>query len=394
MRCRGFLKELLVTKKLLASGLCIGALSCGTQQISYNEYARSMGSTQPPEEDYIPELGLAATQGVIRIKDNTIFKTSTASGSQLSDAEKCDIKAGQEVVFSSVAGKKDGHFQVTLDKAPKGCKFKSGFLYEGHVTVAFSKAFSLTAATDTKLKAKAVDASGLTAAEMCEIKKGSKIHLEGPAQDAEGHHSKITVQVGELTTCSFRTGFVLLQDFENGNSQNADHDFAKVMKHILIWEGGCSDHPNDPGGRTYKGITAERGRMNGWTKDICTMSHDMILDIYRKDYWNKRAVKYSWPLNLAVMNTEVNSGGGRAEKFIVRMKTEKKEGSVQEKAGWFVDQQSEFYRIIANNNPSLRVFLKGWLNRSAHMQDVISGRRSLVEDEMYVVPEHTAKAFE
>ena len=94
------------------------------------------------------------------------------------------------------------------------------------------------------------------------------------------------------------------------------------------------------------------------------------------------------------MNTEVNSGGGRAEKFIVRMKTEKNEGSVQEKASWFIDQQSEFYRIISDRNPSLRVFLKGWLNRSAHMQEVVSGRRSLVEDEMYVVPEHTAKAFE
>ena len=104
------------------------------------------------------------------------------------------------------------------------------------------------------------------------------------------------------------------------------------MKHILKWEGGCSDHPNDPSGRTFMGITTYRARVNGFYDDVCTMPKSMVLEIYKKDYWNNRAKDYPWPMNLAVMNTEVNSGGGRAQQFLDRMISQDITGTVVEKA--------------------------------------------------------------
>ena len=90
-----------------------------------------------------------------------------------------------------------------------------------------------------------------------------------------------------------------------------------------------------------------------------------------------RPYRYIWPLNLAVMNTEVNSGGGRAEEFIKRMAIEVPFETTDTKASWFVDQQTEFYYKIAAANPKLEVFLHGWQNRSDYMQDVIAGVISL-----------------
>ena len=123
------------------------------------------------------------------------------------------------------------------------------------------------------------------------------------------------------------------------------------------------------------------------------MPETRVLEIYKDDYWLTRPHRYPWPLNLAVMNTEENSGGGRAQIFIDRMERDVPNDSVSEKASWFVDQQTAFYYAIANNNSKLRVFLRGWLNRSNYMQDVIAGVISLnghdLEDE-----EGSAKAYE
>lgn len=46
-----------------------------------------------------------------------------------------------------------------------------------------------------------------------------------------------------------------------------ERGFDRALPHVLIHEGGKVDHPKDPGGRTYKGITqrvfnAKRGKSN------------------------------------------------------------------------------------------------------------------------------------
>lgn len=164
--------------------------------------------------------------------------------------------------------------------------------------------------------------------------------------------------------------FVTPQSQKQNQSQvatttSSSSDFERVMESILKWEGGCSDHPNDNGGRTYMGITTQRARMNGFTGDVCTMPKSQVLQIYKTDYWDKRAVNYPWPLNLAVMNTEVNSGGGKAQEFLNRMKSSSVANATpKEQAIWYVAQQTAYYRAIVAYNGTQRVFLQGWLNRS------------------------------
>lgn len=153
--------------------------------------------------------------------------------------------------------------------------------------------------------------------------------------------------------------------------------------------------PSDRGGRTFKGITTERAKQNGWTSDVRSLSDNKILAILRKEDWNARASHYVWPLDLAVMNTEVNSWGVRAQKLLDLMKSSDVEGGPEAQAKWFVDQQTSFYNDIVARNPGQKVFLAGWLGLAAYMQDVIATRLSLTygDASTNMLPQHTAKAY-
>lgn len=347
------------------------------------------------DEKFILGLEASAETGDIRTKGETIFKVSTQQGSSLKASEKCVFPAGTLLPFSAVGQRSGGHVQVTLDRAPAGCSLTTGYFFESHVEISKHALYSVQAKSATVFKVKVQDSRSLPTWAQCAVPAGAKLYLTAAASDAGSGHVKATFRAGELANCGFTTGYLYSAHLERIDLGVApDNDFGRVMEHILYWEGGCSDHPNDPGGRTFKGITAERGRLNGWTADVCTMPHTMILDIYRKDYWNKRAKLSTWPLNLAVMNTEVNSGGGKAQDFLDRMQRQNISGTVQEKGSWFVDQQTAYYRSISENNPKLRVFLTGWLNRSQDMQNVIWGRKSLSLDDVMFSPQvFSAKAY-
>jgi len=182
--------------------------------------------------------------------------------------------------------------------------------------------------------------------------------------------------------------------FQAEGPQASDEDFPRVLEHILKWEGKCFDHPNDPGGRTYMGITASRARSLGWKQDVCKMPEKMVRDIYFTHYWKKKTHQFPWPLNLAVMNTQVNSGGGRSAQFIKRMADQKIAGDATAKALWFLQQQVDYYHYLANKRSSLKVFLKGWLNRSAYMKKAILGITNLQEELWEEGSEGFAKAVE
>ncbi|MCA2962098.1 MAG: hypothetical protein IOD12_17740 [Silvanigrellales bacterium] len=348
------------------------------------------------EAGYIPQLQLSATHGFVKTAADTYLKVSAAQSASLSASQKCLLPKGKEFEYSAVGGSAvAGHRLVTFAEAPAGCALKSGYVYEPHVTFETRKSHFAEATTTTRFKARPVDSSKLDPSEWCTLEAGQKISLASAPVDVGSGHARFTLAPavlggpGALGACPFSRGYGFVEHFKELLEADSQAEFPRVMKHILLWEGGCSDHPNDPGGRTFKGITTERARLNGWTRDVCTMPETMVLDIYLTDYWNGRAVRYDWPLNLAIMNTEVNSGGGRAQIFLDRMNAQGVGGTLVNKASWYVDQQTAFYRSLSDTNASLRVFLTGWLNRSAYMQDVIFGRRSL-EGEAFE-PAWTAK---
>lgn len=82
-------------------------------------------------------------------------------------------------------------------------------------------------------------------------------------------------------------------------------------------EGGYTDHPSDPGGKTNLGITqkelaAWRGRAVT-EDDVRNLTHDEALDIYHTNYWMKcRCTDLPLGLDIAVFDCGVNQGPYRA----------------------------------------------------------------------------------
>lgn len=139
-------------------------------------------------------------------------------------------------------------------------------------------------------------------------------------------------------------------------------DFKNAYQIIKRVEGGYSNHPNDTGGATYKGITAAVARRWG-VANPRDLTDAQVEQIYLEDYWKKSgAHKHPWPLNLAIFNSYVNSG----KKWKIP-----KEGTAQEKAIAYLQQQTDYYHRIVDRNSSQRVFLKGWLNRSKIIEQEI-----------------------
>src|SRR5271166_989323 len=95
-------------------------------------------------------------------------------------------------------------------------------------------------------------------------------------------------------------------------------DFAKSLPRILVYEGGKSNNPKDPGGRTNRGITQttytsflrEYGRPN---KDVYNIADDEVQTIYKDRYWDVcDCDDLPIGLDFVVFDASVNSGPGHS----------------------------------------------------------------------------------
>ena len=99
-------------------------------------------------------------------------------------------------------------------------------------------------------------------------------------------------------------------------------DFPKALPRILVYEGGKVDDPQDPGGRTDKGITqgtynAFRRRYGLPAQDVYLISSAEVATIYKGSYWDKvRADELPAGLDFVVFDGSVNSGCGQAGKWL------------------------------------------------------------------------------
>ncbi len=172
--------------------------------------------------------------------------------------------------------------------------------------------------------------------------------------------------------------------------------FKECLRFVLKWEGGLSNHPDDPGGLTNKGITqrvydAWRTSKGLQKRSVAMITDEEVQQIYWERYWlPSHAHDLPPPLDLVVFDTAVNCGVGTAlrllqqalkemgyydgildgvwglktQKAIERVKAEGKVDSVVKK---LIALRNQHYRRIADRNPKLRVFLKGWFNRTADL---------------------------
>lgn len=197
---------------------------------------------------------------------------------------------------------------------------------------------------------------------------------------------------------------------------NFDLFFNELLKH----EGGWSDHPDDPGGATNKGITLATWTIYGSdldgdgdidVDDLKRLSNAQAAQIYKKQYWDKLKADQFKNQQVAeiVFDHGVNAGISRAAKMlqmILNVKFDKDlavDGAIGPKtiaALNSVDQAQlyndfkqmrikyyyyranildkveielrEFFNKILKISPSnlAKSFINGWLNRVNSFKDM------------------------
>lgn len=97
--------------------------------------------------------------------------------------------------------------------------------------------------------------------------------------------------------------------------------FEECLQHVLQHEGGFVNHPNDPGGATNLGCTKDTWER--WvgrpctTDDIRNLRVSDVTPLYREKYWDRpKCGALSAGIDYCVFDTAVNSGPGRAIKFL------------------------------------------------------------------------------
>lgn len=164
-------------------------------------------------------------------------------------------------------------------------------------------------------------------------------------------------------------------------------DVNKLAPYILKWEGGFVDHKADKGGATNMGVTIGTWRQNGYDKDgdgdidvidlKLLTKQDVINRILKPHYWDRW--KADQIVSQPIANILVDWVWGSGKWGIIipqRLLGAEADGVVGQQTIMAVNKQNPadlFARIkaaritflndIVNNNPSQRVFLKGWINR-------------------------------
>lgn len=98
-------------------------------------------------------------------------------------------------------------------------------------------------------------------------------------------------------------------------------NFDKCLGYVLHHEGGFVDHPADPGGATNLGCT--KASWEKWIGASCTVDDIRALTaadvtpLYRQKYWDKvKGDELPSGVDYCVFDTAINSGPGRASKFL------------------------------------------------------------------------------
>jgi lysozyme family protein len=98
-------------------------------------------------------------------------------------------------------------------------------------------------------------------------------------------------------------------------------NFEQCLKELLVHEGGFVNHPQDPGGMTNLGVT--KRVWEEWTghevdeKQMRALTPETVAPLYKRKYWDAcRSDDLVSGVDYAVFDVAVNSGAGRAIKFL------------------------------------------------------------------------------
>lgn len=165
--------------------------------------------------------------------------------------------------------------------------------------------------------------------------------------------------------------------------------YAESLARVLVHEGGYSDHKDDPGGRTMRGVTqavydAYRSRRNLAKRSVKAIADDELQAIYKQQYFDViRGNDLPAGIDYAVFDGAVNSGPRQSVKWLQRAlgftgkAVDGVVGNVTLNAiAQEQDHDALIGRIISRRETFLRalktwpVFGKGWLKRIRNVKEV------------------------
>ena len=167
-------------------------------------------------------------------------------------------------------------------------------------------------------------------------------------------------------------------------------DFEVYFPKLLVHEGGFVNDPDDPGGATNKGITLKTFEsyaeslleIDPTLENLKNLTDDQAKQIYKLEYWDKVHGDDIQLQDLAeiVFDFFVNAGAHASEllqrtlnQLGASLKVDGEIGENTLKALVNADPikvyrrykqgRIDYYNRLVSQNPSLRKFLQGWLNR-------------------------------
>lgn len=162
-------------------------------------------------------------------------------------------------------------------------------------------------------------------------------------------------------------------------------NFDECMKHLLMHEGGFSNHSQDPGGVTNLGVTA--GVWEEWVgrpvteKEMRNLTPIMVKPLYKRKYWDAcRCDELISGVDYVVFDCAVNSGVGRAIKLLQSCVGATPDGGYGSITAALVKKaESDPTRLIEiysakrleflESLKTFPVFGKGWSRRIAEVKD-------------------------
>jgi len=164
-----------------------------------------------------------------------------------------------------------------------------------------------------------------------------------------------------------------------------------VLGFTLLWEGGFSDNKNDPGGKTMNGVTQKtydsyRASIKQPARTVLLLSEHERTDIYTSMYWDPcMCSEMSYPLALVVFDTAVNTGCKQAIRMLQKVLGATVDGVIGTEtmrlvravsdqrtlAIELIQMREQFYKDLIVRKPSMKVFEKGWYNRTAALKKSI-----------------------
>jgi lysozyme family protein len=152
-----------------------------------------------------------------------------------------------------------------------------------------------------------------------------------------------------------------------------DRCFDMVIAH----EGGYVDHPSDPGGATNLGCTKavwEQFVGHAVTKDdIKALTKEDVKPLYKKRYWDAiHGDSIPSGLDYCLFDCAINSGVGRAAKFIQQIVGVPADGAIgnntvtainQINPITLINEFSEKRQAFLEALPTFATFGKGWTKR-------------------------------